>query len=86
MPQYGQIVADLMPGKRVLFYTDGLTEARNRNQDEFEESGLKQALTAHVAEPLPALLDALVRDVVEFTGTPVFEDDVCILGIHYAGT
>ena len=83
--QYGQIEAALMPGKRVLFYTDGLTEARNRNQDEFEESGLKQALTAHVAEPLPALLDALVREVVEFTGTPVFEDDVCLLGVGYAG-
>ena len=74
-----------MPGKRVVFYTDGLTEARNRNQDEFEETGLKQALTAHVAEPLPALLDSLVRDVVEFTGTPVFEDDVCLLGVGYAG-
>ena len=37
------------------------------------------------AEPLPALLDSLVRDVVEFTGTPVFEDDVCLLGVGYAG-
>ncbi|NCA82765.1 MAG: PAS domain S-box protein [Opitutae bacterium] len=83
--KYAHIVADLMPGKRVVFYTDGLTEARNRNQDEFEESGLKASMRAHVAAPLPALLDSLVRDVVEFTGTPVFEDDVCLLGVGYAG-
>ena len=83
--KYSHIVADLMPGKRVVFYTDGLTEARNRNQDEFEESGLKASMRVHVAAPLPALLDSLVRDVVEFTGTPVFEDDVCLLGVGYAG-
>jgi phosphoserine phosphatase RsbU/P len=83
--RYSHIVADLMPGKRVVFYTDGLTEARNQTQDEFDVTGLEKSMVAHVADPLPALLDSLVRDVVEFTGTPVFEDDVCILGVGYAG-
>lgn len=83
--QYAHVAAELAPGKRVVFYTDGLTEARNRNQDEFDVTGLKAAMTAHVADPLPALLDALVRDAVEFTGTPVFEDDVCLLGVGYVG-
>lgn len=83
--RYEHSEADLIPAKRVIFYTDGLTEARNRNQDEFEEAGLKASLLAHVADPMPALLDSLVRDAVEFTGTPVFEDDVCILGVGYAG-
>jgi phosphoserine phosphatase RsbU/P len=83
--KYAHITADLLPAKRVIFYTDGLTEARNRNQDEFDEEGLKTSLRAHVADPLPALLDSLVRDVVDFTGTPVFEDDVCLLGVGYAG-
>ena len=83
--KYVHSVADLVPGKRVVFYTDGLTEARNREQDEFDVPGLKTAMEAHVADPLPALLDALVRDAVEFTGTPVFEDDVCLLGVGYPG-
>ena len=83
--QYAHVAAELVPGKRVLFYTDGLTEARDREQNEFEESGLKTSMEVHVAEPLPALLDSLVRDAVKFTGTPVFEDDVCILGVGYAG-
>jgi phosphoserine phosphatase RsbU/P len=83
---YTDVQMDLTPGKRLVFYTDGLTEARTRDQEEFEEEGLIQSLTTHGAEALPALLESVVRDVVEFAGTPVFEDDVCILGIHYAGT
>jgi phosphoserine phosphatase RsbU/P len=82
---YQHITADLLPAKRVLFYTDGLTEARNNQQVEFEEDGLIKALQTHVDKPLPALLDAVVREAVEFTGTPVFEDDVCILGVGYTG-
>lgn len=82
--RYAHVVADLVPGKRVVFYTDGLTEARNRAQEEFDVKGLKDSLAGHVADALPALLDGLVRDAVQFTGTPLFEDDVCLLGVGYA--
>jgi phosphoserine phosphatase RsbU/P len=83
--QYVHVVADLQPGMRVVFYTDGLTEARNGDQAEYEETGLIRSLQTHRTKAMPAMLDALVRDVVEFTGTPVFEDDVCILAVNYAG-
>jgi len=82
---YQHFTADLLPAKRVLFYTDGLTEARNDQQVEYEESGLTKALEMNIDKPLPALLDAVVREAVEFTGSPVFEDDVCILGVGYTG-
>ncbi len=81
--QYVHVAADLVPGKRMVFYTDGLTEARNAEQEEFNETGLSNALAAHLAEPLPVLLDSLVRDAVQFAGSPVFEDDVCVLGVNY---
>ena len=83
--EYVHVVADLKPGKRILFYTDGLTEARNANQDEYDVPGLIRFLEAHVEEPMRPLLDALVRDAAEFTGMPIFEDDVCILGVNYVG-
>jgi sigma-B regulation protein RsbU (phosphoserine phosphatase) len=75
----------LTPGERLVFYTDGLTEARNGEQKEFEEDGLIRSLETHKAQPLPELLAAVVSDAVEFAGSPTFEDDVCVLGIHYAG-
>ncbi len=83
--RYVHSEAALAPGKRVIFYTDGLTEARNGGQDEFGEDGMKKSLQAHAAEPLPRVLDALVDDVVAFTETTVFEDDVCILGVSCVG-
>lgn len=73
----------MSPGQRWLFYTDGLTEARDARQEEFDVAGLTASMQAHAAEPLPALLQAVVRDVVAFTGTTEFEDDVCILGVDY---
>lgn len=83
--RYGHVEADLVPGKRVVFYTDGLTEARNPRQEEFDVQGMTTSLQAHAGEPLPALLDGLVRDAVAFTGEKVFEDDVCLLAVGYAG-
>lgn len=82
---YDHMETQLRPGERLIFYTDGLTEARNEQQREFEEEGLIQSLEIHRDEALAALLESVVRDVVVFTGTPTFEDDVCVLGIHYAG-
>ena len=83
--RYDHIEARLAPGMRVVFYTDGLTEARNAAQAEFDVAGLTAALAAHRELPLPALLDALVQDAVGFTGVSVFEDDVCLLGVGCTG-
>ena len=81
--QYAHVEAELTPGKRMVFYTDGLTEARNSEQEEFNETGLSNSLAVHLAEPMPVLLDSLVRDAVQFAGSTVFEDDVCVLGVNY---
>ena len=80
---YGHSFAALEPGKRVIFYTDGLSEARNAEQQEFETDGMTRTLQQQVGTPLPEVLTALVRDVVAFTGETVFEDDVCLLGVGY---
>ena len=83
--KYVHVEAQMRPGTKLVFYTDGLTEARNGEQDEFEEDGLVKSLSAHREEALPAMLDSVVRDAVEFAGNPVFEDDVCILAVRHAG-
>lgn len=83
--RYGHAEIDLAPGMRVVFYTDGLTEARNDSQQEFDVDGMMDSLRTRIADPLPALLDALVRDVMNFTGATIFEDDVCLLAVGYAG-
>ncbi len=82
---YGQVANELPPGKRMVFYTDGLTEARNDKQDEFEVEGMQTAMKQTAAEPLSDMLEALVSAAVEFSGTPTFEDDVCLLAVGFVG-
>ena len=83
--RYEHSELELAPGKRVVFYTDGLTEARDSKQQEFSEEGMMKSLRTHAGEPLPQVLDALVADAVAFSGAAVFEDDVCLLGVDCPG-
>lgn len=79
--EYGQWERPIVPGMRILFYTDGLTESRNAAQEEFSEEGLLASLETHKSKPLAPCVGAVVGDVIRYTGTDVFEDDVCVLGI-----
>ncbi|HRV30978.1 MAG TPA: hypothetical protein P5169_04665, partial [Kiritimatiellia bacterium] len=60
-------------------------EARNDKQDEFEVEGMQTAMKQTAAEPLSDMLEALVSAAVEFSGTPTFEDDVCLLAVGFVG-
>ena len=78
--RYAHIRAHMSPGQRWLFYTDGLTEARRPAGG--NHGGAHGLHAGPCRRAPPALLQA-VCDVVAFTGTTEFEDDVCILGVDY---
>jgi sigma-B regulation protein RsbU (phosphoserine phosphatase) len=66
----------LDPGDALLLYTDGVTEARHR-RDFYGEQRLTATATRAGPEPV-ALVDALVREVLEFQdGT--LRDDVAVI-------
>lgn len=73
----------LRDGDRLLFYTDGLTEAKNENQEEFDFEGMVQSLQKNIAKPLKEMLPELVADARRFSGAHEFDDDVCILGVGF---
>jgi len=68
-------------GDRVIFYTDGITEARNPAGEFFGEEGLATAAAAGVAEDLPgcALSDSIYGEVQKFTGIDSQADDVLLM-------
>jgi sigma-B regulation protein RsbU (phosphoserine phosphatase) len=70
----------LSAGDRLLFYTDGITEARNAAGDEYGEERLTAAALASRAEPVDAMKDALLADVNTFTSGR-FEDDATLIVI-----
>ncbi|MEV1019096.1 PP2C family protein-serine/threonine phosphatase [Streptomyces sp. NPDC050264] len=67
----------LQPGDRILFYTDGLTEARDADGTEFP---LLEQCTEPLSAVLPSdALDALYEAVTAHTGAPLLDDVALVL-------
>jgi sigma-B regulation protein RsbU (phosphoserine phosphatase) len=73
----------LQPGDRLLFYTDGIYEIFAGEQ-EFGINGLTNVLRQNLALLTPQLLDQVLQSARTFSGSDVFEDDVCLLAIDIA--
>ena len=81
--QYEQAEMPLSPGDRLLFYTDGITEARNPEGDEYGEDRLANAAVAARSKSAEALKDVVLADVNGFT-TGKFEDDATLIVVGIA--
>ncbi len=75
---YAQAELAIAPGDRVVFYTDGITEARNPEGDEYGEERLAAAAIAARALPVEEIKDALFADVTAFCHGK-FEDDATLI-------
>jgi serine phosphatase RsbU (regulator of sigma subunit) len=67
----------LDPGDSLVLYTDGVTEAFDAAGQEFGEERLIGALRRHRGSPAPAMLQAIVDEVQEFS--PVQRDDITLI-------
>lgn len=65
-------------GDRLVLYTDGITEARSAEDEEFGDARLAAGLHAHRALDAPALHARLLEMVTSFTGG-VFQDDATLI-------
>jgi sigma-B regulation protein RsbU (phosphoserine phosphatase) len=69
---------DLSPGDRLLLFTDGVTELRNSDGEEFGEQRLIELLKGNSRLDADALRDRIVQSVVSFGGGE-FQDDATLL-------
>jgi sigma-B regulation protein RsbU (phosphoserine phosphatase) len=76
--QYEQAELALCPGDRLLFYTDGITEARDPEGEEYGEDRLAAAALAVPASAAEAIRDAVLADVNAFTHGK-FDDDATLI-------
>ena len=75
---YEQAEIPLAIGDRLVFYTDGITEALNPQGEEYGEERLRAAALAVRANRPEAMKDALLADVNAFTGGR-FDDDATLI-------
>lgn len=71
----------LGPGDVMLLYTDGLPETQNTNGEAYGIDRIS-ALAGTIASGPKAIIDACIRDLTTFRGTPGSADDLTILAVR----
>ena len=75
----------LTPGKTILLYTDGLTEAEDTNHDQFGERRILDVLGKEKTGAPETMVHALNDAVHGFVGAAEQSDDLTMLAIRYLG-
>ncbi|MGE5708359.1 MAG: PP2C family protein-serine/threonine phosphatase, partial [Bacteroidota bacterium] len=74
---------ELQPGDILLLYTDGLIEAMNEQQEQYDIDRLQEALIRNAELPLDDLKANILREVQDFLH--VQNDDISIIALRWTG-
>lgn len=74
-----QKIAKFSPGDLLVLYTDGITEARNRQGAFFGEQRLLNALRNSLGQPAQQVQQALLDEVQQFSGGAARDDDIALI-------
>ena len=66
-------------GDCFVFYTDGFTEAMNKQQEEFGDDRFAETVKAHLDRPAKAMVDAILKDLRVYIGKAKQHDDMTIV-------
>ena len=73
---------EIAPGDSLVFFTDGLTEARNEEGHFFGEERLLETMASRSWEEADQLHQAIIRAVDKFTGQTPASDDLTLVVIR----
>jgi phosphoserine phosphatase RsbU/P len=79
---YPTVRWQLAPGERLLLFTDGLWEVRNRGGQPFGRRRLQRELAARAGLPVGEMVRGLVARAAAHRGGEDFEDDVTVVGVE----
>ena len=66
-------------GDCFVFYTDGFTEAMNKQQEEYGDDRFADTVKAHLQRPAKEMVDAILKDLRVFIGKAKQHDDMTIV-------
>lgn len=69
----------LKAGEILAFYSDGVSEARNKKKEEYDVQRLKEQLVKHRALSVNEILDKTVEDLRAFMGKADQHDDITLI-------
>jgi phosphoserine phosphatase RsbU/P len=82
---YQTFATELAAHDLVMLFTDGLYEVHSQKDELYAQENLTAAVGKHLADPAPQLFDALLDEIRDYAANHMFEDDVCLVGMEYAG-
>jgi serine phosphatase RsbU (regulator of sigma subunit) len=80
--KYPTRTTEIQWNESVVVFTDGVTEARNKQGDFYEESRLEAYLAAHAARPVDELVRGLQAEVERFEAGAPRADDITVLALR----
>ena len=83
-PGFSETHAQMVPGDRLILFTDGFLEARSADGDLYGEHRLAETLGRFGALPLEALVEEVVGEVERFAAGKL-DDDLTMLIVEYEG-
>jgi sigma-B regulation protein RsbU (phosphoserine phosphatase) len=75
----------MRPGDVLIFYTDGVIEAENRNDEEYSLARLGAVAVSQRDLSAAVIQAALIEDVGKFCGRSDFADDITLMVVKYHG-
>ena len=73
----------LLPGDKLVIYSDGVTEAANPGGEFFGKKRLRGIVVAHALSDCATLHDAILEAVTAFIATAPQADDITLLVLEY---
>lgn len=84
--EFAEDVCRLHEGDKLVIYTDGITELRNVDGEQFGEGRLGRTVAEHAGLGASELFDALLARFRQFSGAASRSDDLTLLTIGYKGS
>ena len=84
-PPYQTTEINLAPGDLMMLFTDGLYEVQGPNEELYSQERLIMDVKDRLDRPAAQLFDELLAAIGSFSVDHEFADDVCLIGMEYAG-
>ena len=77
--EYEEKVIDLMPGDRIVYFTDGIVEIENTEGVQFGKENLKKIFLDNKDKEISEVSNLIIQELMMFMASDSFQDDITLL-------